>query len=866
MFIREFYNLDEKPGCNMTEEGRSCPEHGLTECPGYKMIETSARDKLHQRHQELRKKSGLPNPNYYKELLTTFDLPDEERWAKVAEIKKKYGVSESFNRGKVDFNFNIDDLRKLEKVHDIDKLRELAFELISQPSARPMKPEKVEWFRNTLMGMKSRMHIIKLMYDLLLSGEGHAVIGTKHSMKANTYRDRFGEGVEKISMTDYDQWRDKIESLDGTVHPQKNRTHLVAQSWDGEIIGEFDLQHKQGYIKPRDVKEAQVWSSPNQKMQHHTEFPHTHTVARDIRSSMTGDVMLQKGERLSELGDNLWLNLDTGVQPFRVEDGERRGLIVKVKQDVEEAIPYALSAANAAAEYRRQGAAGGGYRGRIDIPVQSREDYVAAGKALSKAAKAAGQKIDYGLSDGVMSIFSDSMTSDELDEFIDHVLDQGLAEAGPFSYGAKKPKKGSVADLAAKKRKEQERGKQPIEPLDQMVGVAKVLPKDVAETSDYFRRRQREEEIISGKKSARKKQPAQTSDYARRREQEKKQDVAEGYWQDAVKKAEASKEARKGKPFEKNPLSHDKHGVYKGDKDLAGDPVPKKKKQGVGEGVTSPEIKQAYADIMKTKPHTPERKAAVKKYQALRTDALEKKKQDVEEAKHFRTAYGWAGGRNEKTGKMYKHPEQIKADRQKKQGISKDAETEFHSKLDNLVHDTFGKRRGEMEESLMPGEYYTFKVYFDDGSEETLNFSSDDIDWDKVGARRGKKVVNVKRQGGIQGSPYGGSTADPYAGARERQDQERAAQRAYDRRLSEDIEKYVEELERAGYGVVTESATACPECGGPAYSNQILAEKQDACYHKVKSRYKVWPSAYASGALVRCRKVGAKNWGNKSQK
>ena len=41
-----------------------------------------------------------------------------------------------------------------------------------------------------------------------------------------------------------------------------------------------------------------------------------------------------------------------------------------------------------------------------------------------------------------------------------------------------------------------------------------------------------------------------------------------------------------------------------------------------------------------------------------------------------------------------------------------------------------------------------------------------------------------------------------------------------------------------------------------------LAEKQDACYHKVKSRYKVWPSAYASGALVRCRKVGAKNWGN----
>ena len=44
-----------------------------------------------------------------------------------------------------------------------------------------------------------------------------------------------------------------------------------------------------------------------------------------------------------------------------------------------------------------------------------------------------------------------------------------------------------------------------------------------------------------------------------------------------------------------------------------------------------------------------------------------------------------------------------------------------------------------------------------------------------------------------------------------------------------------------------------------------LAERKDACYHKVKARYKVWPSAYASGALVQCRKKGAANWGNKSK-
>jgi hypothetical protein len=48
------------------------------------------------------------------------------------------------------------------------------------------------------------------------------------------------------------------------------------------------------------------------------------------------------------------------------------------------------------------------------------------------------------------------------------------------------------------------------------------------------------------------------------------------------------------------------------------------------------------------------------------------------------------------------------------------------------------------------------------------------------------------------------------------------------------------------------------------YIQEKKGEK-DACYNKVKSRYKIWPSAYASGALVKCRKVGADNWGTKSE-
>jgi len=57
---------------------------------------------------------------------------------------------------------------------------------------------------------------------------------------------------------------------------------------------------------------------------------------------------------------------------------------------------------------------------------------------------------------------------------IESNLQSTINEAGSFSYGYKKPRKGSVADLAAKKRKEQEKNYVPIESKDQLVGTAKL--------------------------------------------------------------------------------------------------------------------------------------------------------------------------------------------------------------------------------------------------------------------------------------------------------------------------------------------------------------------------------------------------------
>ena len=76
------------------------------------------------------------------------------------------------------------------------------------------------------------------------------------------------------------------------------------------------------------------------------------------------------------------------------------------------------------------------------------------------------------------------------------------------------------------------------------------------------------------------------------------------------------------------------------------------------------------------------------------------------------------------------------------------------------------------------------------------------------------------------------------------------------------VKRKIKELIRVGYTLDKDGKLQ--RMG--MYEESQLQEKQDACYRKVKSRYKVWPSAYASGALVQCRKKGAANWGNKSKK
>ncbi len=80
--------------------------------------------------------------------------------------------------------------------------------------------------------------------------------------------------------------------------------------------------------------------------------------------------------------------------------------------------------------------------------------------------------------------------------------------------------------------------------------------------------------------------------------------------------------------------------------------------------------------------------------------------------------------------------------------------------------------------------------------------------------------------------------------------------------MSKPITKKVNEARSYNFPTNQEVTMNADGSGGPV----SIAKKKDACYSKVKARYDVWPSAYASGALAKCRKVGAANWGNKSKK
>jgi hypothetical protein len=150
-------------------------------------------------------------------------------------------------------------------------------------------------------------------------------------------------------------------------------------------------------------------------------------------------------------------------------------------------------------------------------------------------------------------------------------------------------------------------------------------------------------------------------------------------------------------------------------------------------------------------------------------------------------------------------------------------------------------------------------------TEEIRQLEENLRDWFK------EKWVRFGPDGKIRGDCARGSESEgkpkclPQAKAHALGKKGRASAAARKRREDPDADRRGAAINVATKKKVKESPESCPHCGGPLYEYGSLMEKKDACYYKVKASAKVWPSAYASGRLVQCRKKGASNYGNKSE-
>jgi hypothetical protein len=134
----------------------------------------------------MKEKNGKKVPNC---------VPEEEELERGIEEMMGQFAEHQISEKK-DYNFTTDDIQKLQRNKDLKQAQEFAFKLVSSDSVRPMQKQKVNWFKQSIASKKSVMDLVKMMYDLLLSGEGKGVIGSGSDMGRSNYRKTF-DSVEE---------------------------------------------------------------------------------------------------------------------------------------------------------------------------------------------------------------------------------------------------------------------------------------------------------------------------------------------------------------------------------------------------------------------------------------------------------------------------------------------------------------------------------------------------------------------------------------------------------------------------------------------------------------------------------------------
>lgn len=134
-----------------------------------------------------------------------------------------------------DDNFSADDLHHLEKIRDLSKAKEFALSLINRPSKKPLSPKKKAWFTTGVTRAKSTNELVRMLWSMLMSGEGNPVIGSRYSTKPSHYRAQFGEG-DGFMMRAYEMDPMYAMTPDGGIHPLNGKRHDAAALPTGSIV------------------------------------------------------------------------------------------------------------------------------------------------------------------------------------------------------------------------------------------------------------------------------------------------------------------------------------------------------------------------------------------------------------------------------------------------------------------------------------------------------------------------------------------------------------------------------------------------------------------------------------------------------
>ena len=135
------------------------------------------------------------------------------RVKKNPHIRKPFNKSDESIEEAKDYNFTADDIVRIGQMSDINAAKQYALKLITADSKRPMTKDKIGYFTNAIQSKKNTDALVKMLYDMLLSGEGYGVIGTASSTKPSRYRQTYGE--ETVESNIEENWKAKLALLLG---------------------------------------------------------------------------------------------------------------------------------------------------------------------------------------------------------------------------------------------------------------------------------------------------------------------------------------------------------------------------------------------------------------------------------------------------------------------------------------------------------------------------------------------------------------------------------------------------------------------------------------------------------------------------